>query len=173
MRISDWSSDVCSSDLRIGDTVFGRPAHPRGIICRGRSAEDLNRAVPSGCDRYDRWTSGGAGRGWRLDRRWMGEAGRSSRRCRPRTLGGLPDHRGPLDQGWLGGLGRASGALRRFGACAMGRRPGLWRRGVRRSEEHTSELQSLMRISYAVFCLKKKKKQYIKKLTNINTYKKH
>src|SRR3546814_4495372 len=29
-----------------------------------------------------------------------------------------------------------------------------------RSEEHTSELQSLMRISYAVFCLKKKKKQY-------------
>src|SRR3546814_4195932 len=32
-------------------------------------------------------------------------------------------------------------------------------RGGRRSEEHTSELQSLMRISYAVFCLKKKKKQ--------------
>src|SRR3546814_2107895 len=31
-----------------------------------------------------------------------------------------------------------------------------------RSEEHTSELQSLMRISYAVFCLKKKKKQQIK-----------
>src|SRR3546814_3096763 len=30
---------------------------------------------------------------------------------------------------------------------------------VARSEEHTSELQSLMRISYAVFCLKKKKKQ--------------
>src|SRR3546814_10793186 len=33
-----------------------------------------------------------------------------------------------------------------------------------RSEEHTSELQSLMRISYAVFCLKKKKKQYQDKL---------
>src|SRR3546814_3624588 len=31
------------------------------------------------------------------------------------------------------------------------------RQGVARSEEHTSELQSLMRISYAVFCLKKKK----------------
>src|SRR3546814_4228340 len=31
---------------------------------------------------------------------------------------------------------------------------------VLRSEEHTSELQSLMRISYAVFCLKKKKKRY-------------
>src|SRR3546814_1687313 len=38
-----------------------------------------------------------------------------------------------------------------------------------RSEEHTSELQSLMRISYAVFCLKKKKKRYRKmkkKVTN-------
>src|SRR3546814_1339997 len=33
------------------------------------------------------------------------------------------------------------------------------RRSLRRSEEHTSELQSLMRISYAVFCLKKKKNQ--------------
>src|SRR3546814_3683495 len=32
--------------------------------------------------------------------------------------------------------------------------------GVMRSEEHTSELQSLMRISYAVFCLKKKKKKH-------------
>src|SRR3546814_5822148 len=34
----------------------------------------------------------------------------------------------------------------------------LAERLIRRSEEHTSELQSLMRISYAVFCLKKKKK---------------
>src|SRR3546814_3636754 len=33
-------------------------------------------------------------------------------------------------------------------------------RGIGRSEEHTSELQSLMRISYAVFCLKKKHKQH-------------
>src|SRR3546814_10217207 len=32
---------------------------------------------------------------------------------------------------------------------------------ILRSEEHTSELQSLMRISYAVFCLKKNKKEYI------------
>src|SRR3546814_9276318 len=36
----------------------------------------------------------------------------------------------------------------------------LLEREVRRSEEHTSELQSLMRISYAVFCLKKKKNSY-------------
>src|SRR3546814_4198085 len=34
-----------------------------------------------------------------------------------------------------------------------------WPRGQPRSEEHTSELQSLMRISYAVFCLKKKKEK--------------
>src|SRR3546814_5698375 len=44
---------------------------------------------------------------------------------------------------------------------------------VDRSEEHTSELQSLMRISYAVFCLKKKKKpQYINTNTD-NTYEIH
>src|SRR3546814_5615422 len=37
---------------------------------------------------------------------------------------------------------------------------------VLRSEEHTSELQSLMRISYAVFCLKKKKKKTVSKRRN-------
>src|SRR3546814_7364527 len=48
------------------------------------------------------------------------------------------------------------------GACPPPRGP------VGRSEEHTSELQSLMRISYAVFCLKKKPKQYTRNLhTNI------
>src|SRR3546814_3938807 len=46
-------------------------------------------------------------------------------------------------------------------AGARGVRPGAACRHLRghRSEEHTSELQSLMRISYAVFCLKKKKKK--------------
>src|SRR3546814_5471819 len=39
----------------------------------------------------------------------------------------------------------------------------------RRSEEHTSELQSLMRISYAVFCLKKKKKQNIRQILTHST----
>src|SRR3546814_2169310 len=57
---------------------------------------------------------------------------------------------------------------RRGGRGGRGRRPAgsdperpapaKARRELRRSEEHTSELQSLMRISYAVFCLKKKKK---------------
>src|SRR3546814_6801752 len=39
---------------------------------------------------------------------------------------------------------------------------------IARSEEHTSELQSLMRISYAVFCLKKKKKKNTPTNTNCN-----
>src|SRR3546814_5975264 len=38
-----------------------------------------------------------------------------------------------------------------------------------RSEEHTSELQSLMRISYAVFCLKKKNKRHIRSTTKQTT----
>src|SRR3546814_2562169 len=41
--------------------------------------------------------------------------------------------------------------------------PAAANHGDPRSEEHTSELQSLMRISYAVFCLKKKKKQHNQK----------
>src|SRR3546814_403936 len=49
---------------------------------------------------------------------------------------------------WQGRRGRSSA-----GACWS---PAAWRCPWRRSEEHTSELQSLMRISYAVFCLKKK-----------------
>src|SRR3546814_3099729 len=57
--------------------------------------------------------------------------------------------------------GEIAGWLRDFGADALRE----WARGLgvdtfvgtSRSEEHTSELQSLMRISYAVFCLKKKK----------------
>src|SRR3546814_987035 len=65
---------------------------------------------------------------------------------------------------------RPSGRVRTMGLAAtpvwatarhpMRRRPARARaqqgRGAKRSEEHTSELQSLMRISYAVFCLKKK-----------------
>src|SRR3546814_2569880 len=50
------------------------------------------------------------------------------------------------------------------------RGPGVPRR-AQRSEEHTSELQSLMRISYAVFCLKKKKKNSNIKLTETHNTK--
>src|SRR3546814_5037603 len=52
---------------------------------------------------------------------------------------------------------REPGTLRAFdGGCPRARYPRA------RSEEHTSELQSLMRISYAVFCLKKKKPTTLK-----------
>src|SRR3546814_10090271 len=68
----------------------------------------------------------------------------------------------------------AAEALEQVIAALLGRRDGIVaaaqvlveaciggdQRAVERSEEHTSELQSLMRISYAVFCLKKKKKTH-------------
>src|SRR3546814_1549204 len=69
-------------------------------------------------------------------------------------LAGL-DHRAfdeqPVDAAWV---------LDRVGETAAGFEIERERAGAEmdRSEEHTSELQSLMRISYAVFCLKKKKK---------------
>src|SRR3546814_2767229 len=61
--------------------------------------------------------------------------------------------------------GASTGDRPRARRRAGGRRAQGWRSGgsggrrADRSEEHTSELQSLMRISYAVFCLKKKKKK--------------
>src|SRR3546814_3933287 len=72
-----------------------------------------------------------------------------------------------------------TGAVYRLApATAMASRPvGEWNafqitaRGPERSEEHTSELQSLMRISYAVFCLKKKKKQNTAKPQTTRLYK--
>src|SRR3546814_19434394 len=53
-------------------------------------------------------------------------------------------------------LGTMSGSAREVRASADAGRAALH---AQRSEEHTSELQSLMRISYAVFCLKKKKRE--------------
>src|SRR3546814_7993078 len=104
MRISDWSSDVCSSDLRSVQR------------CRGdRSARDHDRPGDPGAVRWPGRRMGCSGRhGLHLRGRCKGVEARQSRY-----------------------------GLRR---C----------RTAERSEEHTSELQSLMRISYAVFCLKKK-----------------
>src|SRR3546814_5236301 len=68
-----------------------------------------------------------------------------------RTADESPDCRKLEDErsgrGCQGARRRAQGSRRRRPACL---------RPAGRSEEHTSELQSLMRISYAVFCLKKK-----------------
>src|SRR3546814_1174603 len=64
----------------------------------------------------------------------------------------------------LGEMGDPVGEYRLSGTRAL-RPAGMHDDGVKRSEEHTSELQSLMRISYAVLCLKKKKQH------NTNLYK--
>src|SRR3546814_2899959 len=99
MRISDWSSDVCSSDLPVADVaVRQRDGRPAG-------------------DRFHE----------RHHHRRRGRCGHQS---------GLADQAGP--------------------ALRWRRYPALAAVAQARSEEHTSELQSLMRISYAVFCLKKK-----------------
>src|SRR3546814_5175698 len=61
------------------------------------------------------------------------------------------------DRGPVGGVGSGEGGHPGPGGGEPHRRPAGSGGGVDRSEEHTSELQSLMRISYAVFCLKKKR----------------
>src|SRR3546814_4353284 len=120
MRISDWSSDVCSSDLS-----FGIHRRPEGLF---RRKLDQHIAALSVVHPDDEPAAVlvlvGGERG--VGRRW--------RQCRL--------------------LRRVDGRHSLHGIDFLrGRRLGI----DRRSEEHTSELQSLMRISYAVFCLKKKK----------------
>src|SRR3546814_9030497 len=91
-------------------------------------------------------------------------------RSRPR------DHHGHLQRRLVGQLGlRADvpGGAAPHGEGAEAHRAaavGRHCRTRRRSEEHTSELQSLMRISYAVFCLKKKKKNIKNTTTNTLQY---
>src|SRR3546814_2691512 len=68
------------------------------------------------------------------------------------------DWRTPIACGWATKMG--SHAATASGASTVpcsGTSPARFRATPYRSEEHTSELQSLMRISYAVFCLKKKR----------------
>src|SRR3546814_5432259 len=112
MRISDWSSDVCSSDLRLADHR-GRGDH-FGSEQEGERACAADELRP---DEAHHRLSGNAER----------ERDARLRRDDPET--DLAD------------------LLRDRGEALF---------GEVRSEEHTSELQSLMRISYAVFCLKKK-----------------
>src|SRR3546814_6042472 len=70
-------------------------------------------------------------------------------RLQPRAFAPSPSKAG---EGW-GGV--SSGSARTVGTPSQPS-PAFAGGGAKRSEEHTSELQSLMRISYAVFCLKKK-----------------
>src|SRR3546814_2118179 len=74
--------------------------------------------------------------------------------CDPPYLNHITTPRGAVKRVYWSDRTPASGS----GYCRSGGRD----RARRRSEEHTSELQSLMRISYAVFCLKKKTKNKTK-----------
>src|SRR3546814_2099844 len=120
MRISDWSSDVCSSDLR---------------------------SAPSGWPNCRLRSGGGA----RRDR--LGERHRVAGAAQVRGQRILGFERGDDGLAQLRGLFSHAQVVEH-----------LRRAQQQRSEEHTSELQSLMRISYAVFCLKKKKQQLYKTL---------
>src|SRR3546814_2560038 len=113
MRISDWSSDVGSSDR---EPSQARPAERGRGVAAGRPDPDVETA--------------GQGRPGRSDDPGAIAASLGERRT---------DH---LDRGPV--------------AFAGDPHPRGDRRSPDRSEEHTSELQSLMRISYDVFCLKKK-----------------
>src|SRR3546814_4610770 len=116
MRISDWSSDVCSSDLAVAGQRAARQLF--------RMPRMIEHAQPVDLQRID------VGR-------------RTARQVHAETL---PGHGvAILEPGIADRLFADPGPLREQ------------LRGERRSEEHTSELQSLMRISYAVFCLKQKR----------------
>src|SRR3546814_7351795 len=127
MRISDWSSDVCSSDL----CAF-RDA--RVIIAIGNHGITFE-LVARGCRVVENRAAGGVATKQRALRTFQHLHGAEIIGRDARTHGG----RGNLGKIADDGCGAV--------ACQC------------RSEEHTSELQSLMRISYAVFCLKKKKKK--------------
>src|SRR3546814_9295380 len=139
MRISDWSSDVCSSD-RPGDldaqdivAVAGHqiPFLDFGMAAqRGLEADEIFLGLPLQFDLDDR------------DRPLVG--------CGARHDRGITANHARLFE-----KAPASQAGRR-------RKADL---GGERSEEHTSELQSLMRISYAVFCLQQKKNKLLHSLT--------
>src|SRR3546814_10110346 len=123
MRISDWSSDVCSSDL--GGTA---PAGARLVGGLPGRAPDPWRPRAS-TRRSPCHVVAGAG-----ERRPPGLRAADAHRTR--------QHHAPAPAVALDGV---AGPAELAALSAAGR-----------SEEHTSELQSLMRISYAVFCLKKK-----------------
>src|SRR3546814_7672633 len=88
---------------------------------------------------------------------------------RPRALARHPGQAfcgGKAEQGRAHVHRQQQRRQRRRARVAIGREGDGNARRAQRSEEHTSELQSLMRISYAVFCLKKKKKTKTKIDTN-------
>src|SRR3546814_1984219 len=157
MRISDWSSDVCSSDLSLG--VFGD--HGRGIAEAYGLEQDVDYVV--GTFSKSLGAVGGFGvsdnpafeRLRFTSRPYMFTASSSpsSVATALATLGKIKSQPGLRKQLWDNAQALYKGLSDLgFTICAAAS-PII---AVKRSEEHTSELQSLMRLSYAVFCLKKK-----------------
>src|SRR3546814_8936798 len=140
MRISDWSSDVCSSDL------LGR--HLGRIVLEVVRAVQHAQSSAVGLPGAVQVDEGGhkLGLGIGMDGAVLG-----ARLAAQGHHGGLPGEVDPE-------LARKGVRHRRTLQLIEQGREG------RRSEEHTSELQSLMRISYAVFCLKKKNKTQMQTL---------
>src|SRR3546814_2837398 len=135
MRISDWSSDVCSSDLKAARAP----------------AEGFRHAVG---DRKGQRAGMAGGQGDEGDRpaRVAADGAHHHRKTGVVEAEGGGD----TDQAPQGiELPQRLHKPHQADAETASERPAGQHLG--RSEEHTSELQSLMRISYAVFCLKKKK----------------
>src|SRR3546814_2339584 len=145
MRISVWSSDVCSSDLR---TALG-VVPGRGGVDRSSSRERVNPVSARRAGLPENILRAGFVHRPRCDEQPV----RQPVEIGERVV--VDRHRRRRGDG--GAFGAARDRSRQM------ERRGRWRaagqdEAGQRSEEHTSELQSLMRISYAVFCLKKKKK---------------
>src|SRR3546814_3922699 len=115
MRISDWSSDVCSSDLMVSIRLWVEPDRiVSALLRRLMAVEDVQTAL----------------------------AEKRGPKTAPGLLVGVADRLVARMAPTVDSLGEAIDAVEDESLDP-------------RSEEHTSELQSLMRISYAVFCLKK------------------
>src|SRR3546814_9069903 len=142
MRMSDWSSDVCSSDL-VRASAIGNHRLAETDVGRLVAAEDAARAL-----------LGHTGVRVRRRGQFAGGVGRIPGRAPAVVLAA----RDPLFEAAAHVRRRAAPPGR---AVHRQRRLAIVTHRLRRSEEQTSELQSLMRISYAVFCLKNK--------NNINT----
>src|SRR3546814_5610606 len=121
MRISDWSSDVCSSDLPSEDQLEALISQARSEAKNAFGDDTVYMEKYLGDPRHIEFQIFGDGNGNAIH---LGERDCSLQRRHQKVLEEAPS---PV---------------------------------ISRSEEHTSELQSLMRISYAVFCLKKKRNVY-------------
>src|SRR3546814_6665679 len=166
MRSSDWSSDVCSSDLTIEDDESVQVTTSCGLVLRAFE-------LPSGDEPLDTLVVPG---GWGINAacenrklvEWIRQRSKAARRTASVCSGafllamaGLLDGRRAVTH-WQ----RCAEFADRFPQVRLDPDPIFLcdgdictSAGVTagiRSEEHTSELQSLMRNSYAVFCLKKK-----------------